>query len=121
MITYLFSGLPRPTFYAARDLAHEAGGPYRAPHRTISLAALLGDASRPGEVSYAHAGALLVEGALDWGPKLSELRRVLLAGVSRGRAFAYPAAPHVLLLTCAPSEVEAVRAVFPDLIHVVIS
>ena len=73
--------------------------PFRAPHHTATAAALLGGGSgiaRPGEVSLAHRGVLLIDELLEWPRRLLDALREPLqervVRVARARAtVAYPA------------------------------
>ena len=76
------------------------GRPFRAPHHTVSAAALLGggDPLRPGEVSLAHGGVLFIDEVLEFhwrvlGQLAAALRRGVTA-VARARERAdFPARP----------------------------
>ena len=61
--------------------------PYRAPHHTATMVALVGggtDALRPGEVSMAHAGVLFLDELGEFAPAvLDALRQPLEEGVIR--------------------------------------
>ncbi len=65
------AGLPAPTS------GEEAECPCRAPRPTVTRAALLGGGEplRPGEVSLAHGGLLLLDDLPAFGPRLLELLR----------------------------------------------
>ena len=73
--------------------------PFRAPHHTATAAALLGGGSgvaRPGEVSLAHQGVLMLDELLEWPRRLLDALRAPLqervVRVARARAtVTYPA------------------------------
>lgn len=82
--------------------------PFRAPHHTISDAALIGGGQwpRPGEVSLAHHGVLFLDEALEFRRNVLEaLREPLEAGkITVARAattITYPAS-FILVLACNP-------------------
>lgn len=73
---------------SAAGLAAEAGGfrvpPFRSPHHTSSAAALVGGGTvpRPGEVSLAHRGVLLLDEFPEFGrPAIDALREPIEDGV----------------------------------------
>lgn len=107
--------------------------PFRAPHHTISTAALVGGGRvpRPGEVSLAHRGVLFLDEVCAFAPSsLDALRQPLEEGcidVHRAMAAArFPASPLLVCAgnpcpcgflgdatrpcTCAPARAEAYRA-----------
>lgn len=80
--------------------------PFRAPHHSISAAALLGGGSgvaRPGELSLAHRGVLFLDELFEWPRGLLEaLRGPLQEGVVRvARAKATVRYPARVQLVCA--------------------
>lgn len=108
----LLGGLDVPPEGTLADAT--APAPFRAPHHTVSWAAMFGGrpltrVPRPGEVSLAHGGTLLLD---EWGlfPRSvrENLPRVLDAGrVEHHRAggfFAYPAQPALVLMIVRPGE-----------------
>lgn len=90
----------------------EAPAAFRAPHHTISTAGLIGggalhDMPRPGEVSLAHGGVLLLD---EW-PEFSRgAQSALLHTLDRGTArferpggtWAYPARPALVIAVRTP-------------------
>ncbi|QBI18963.1 ATP-binding protein [Egibacter rhizosphaerae] len=99
--------------------------PFRAPHHGTTQAALLGGGSgiaRPGEVSLAHRGALLVDELLEWPRRLLDgLREPLQEGVvrvARSRATVrYPAAFQLIAATnpCPCGSADGCRCSVQDL------
>lgn len=99
---------------AARLLDPELGAlladrPFRAPHHSVSLAGLVGggDKPRPGEVSLAHGGTLLLDEADEFRrDALESLFAALVAGKSElrryGEIWTYPAAPALVIGTVDP-------------------
>jgi magnesium chelatase family protein len=97
--------------WAFRDAREVMERPFRAPHHTVSEAGLLGggDKPRPGEVSLAHGGILLLD-------EIAEFRRAVLdslwvalrAGestiVRRGEWTRIPARPALVIGTMDASE-----------------
>jgi magnesium chelatase family protein len=81
--------------------------PFRAPHHSVSVAGLVGDASlRPGEVSLAHHGVLFLDEAPEFSRGAIEVLRTPLEDgfvrLSRARgSVVYPAAITVVL-ACNP-------------------
>lgn len=80
--------------------------PFRAPHHTISAAALFGGGSgvaRPGEISLAHRGVLFLDELFEWPRSVVEaLRQPLEDGVVRvARSKATVVYPALVQLVCA--------------------
>lgn len=100
--------------WAAPDHGQLLARPFRAPHHTVSVAGLVGGGDgkpRPGEVSFAHGGTLVLD-------QISEFRRdaleCLFKTIERGEARfdrsvrrAYPGMPMVT------SESETMTWVYP--------
>ena len=63
-----------------RPFSVVGGRPFRAPHHTVTLGAMVGDLSHPGELSLASGGTLLVDDAREW--PLATLRGVIGAWIS---------------------------------------
>ncbi len=68
---YRYAGLEAPKWW-------ERGGPFRAPHHTVSEAGMYGKVNegwiiRPGELSLAHAGVLLLDEAAEFSRRVLEL------------------------------------------------
>lgn len=97
--------------------------PFRAPHHTVSEAGLLGGGGsnglpRPGEVSLAHGGCLLLD-------EVSEFRRASLEALARvlhdgyvqivrgGLRAKFPAKPQLVVGTCRPEDLARARKMFP--------
>lgn len=91
--------------------------PFRAPHHTVSEAGLCGggDKPRPGEVSLAHGGTLLLDCLADFRrATLETLYGILEAGEVRlGRTretpIVYPARPALVIATLDPSDLASER------------
>lgn len=80
--------------------------PFRAPHHTVSAAALFGGGSgvaRPGEMSLAHRGVLFLDELFEWPRSVVEaLRQPLEEGVVRvARSRATVVYPALVQLVCA--------------------
>lgn len=92
--------LPPPTFpeasastsiHSVAGLLNPAGGlltdrPFRAPHHTASVTALIGGGRdpRPGEISLAHTGVLFLDEMVEFGRRVLEaLREPLEEGIVR--------------------------------------
>ncbi len=80
--------------------------PFRAPHHTASMVALVGGGSgslRPGEISLAHCGVLFMDELAEFAPQvLDGLRQPLEEGVVRvARANVHAALPAAFLLVAA--------------------
>lgn len=80
--------------------------PFRAPHHTVSAAALFGGGSgvaRPGEMSLAHRGVLFLDELFEWPRSVVEaLRQPLEDGVVRvARSKATVVYPALVQLVCA--------------------
>lgn len=54
--------------FLTRDVGAVVERPFRAPHHTVSARAILGVGERPGEVTLAHGGVLLLERVLEFRP-----------------------------------------------------
>ena len=95
--------------------------PFRAPHHTVSEAGLVGSRGRPGEVSLAHGGCLLLDEAHEYRKSaLETLAHVVRAGeavtyqVAAGAASPWFAArPQLIIGTCPPDQVERARKLYP--------
>lgn len=101
------------TISSAAGLGIAKGRPFRAPHHTVSAGALVGggDPVRPGEVSLAHRGVLLLD-------EINEYRRDALDSIAdalkRGTArvarreggetvtYVLPAEPAIVIAACNP-------------------
>lgn len=90
----------------------EAPAPLRAPYHTVSVAGLIGGGSlhgmpRPGEVSLAHGGVLLLD---EWTEFARGAQQALLHTLDRGTArfertggtWAYPARPALVIAVRTP-------------------
>jgi magnesium chelatase family protein len=81
--------------------------PFRAPHHTVSEAGLVGGAGRPGEVSLAHGGVLLLDELPEFRlSSLHALASTLKSGYAEqrheGAAVRYPAVPFAVVATASP-------------------
>ena len=106
----LRDALPPPTaaerraiemVYADQDMGYTGlPRPLRAPHHTVSAAAMTGSPRNPrfmGELALAHAGVLLLAELPSFMPYVvSEIARVL----AEGRSGKYPAVPAVIVASC---------------------
>lgn len=54
--------------FLTRDVGAVVERPFRAPHHTVSARAILGVGERPGEVTLAHGGVLLLDRVLEFRP-----------------------------------------------------
>ena len=129
--------LPEPSFdealaitrvHSAAGLLSQAGlvreRPFRAPHHTVTAAALIGDRQlRPGEVSLAHHGVLFLDEAPEFARNALEvLRQPLEDGcvqLARARgAVVYPAAVTLVMASnpcpCGLRGVDACRCTDHD-------
>lgn len=92
--------------------------PFRAPHHTVSEAGLLGGGicSRPGEVSLAHGGCLLLDDVAEFRrSSLEALAKVLRDGhadVGTGKRASFPAKPQLVVGTCRPEDAARARKLF---------
>jgi magnesium chelatase family protein len=106
--------------------AGELSVPLRAPHHSVSDAGLVGSRGRPGEVSLAHGGCLLLD-------EVHEFRRSALEALAyavrqgeavtgglgmggRGAGAAAPrfaATPQIIIGTCPPEHAERARKLYP--------
>jgi magnesium chelatase family protein len=92
---YSLSGLGLPAGTLVRP-------PFRAPHYSISEAALAGSAShnRPGEIALAHGGVLFLDELHEFSrPACQALVNVLRHGVDRG---GFPARPRIVAAFAPP-------------------
>ena len=100
----------------------ESGGisrarPFRAPHHTASMAAIVGDgrAAKPGEISLAHNGVLFLDEFPEFArPVLETLRQPIETGhVSVARANAHVNYPCRFLLLARPTRANAATSAMP--------
>ena len=124
------ANLPAPSLLVGEEIVttYSAAGlwqrdlrvPFRAPHHTVSEAGLLGGGShvRPGEVSLAHGGCLLLDEVAEF--RREALRQLALAVrdgevcVARSDAVVrMPAKPALIIGTCEPRDFERARALYP--------
>lgn len=122
------SALPEPSPEALRAvravwsvagvLVDHLGVAFRAPHHTVSDAGLVGSRGRPGEVSLAHGGCLLLDEVADFRRSaLQALTHAMSQGVAvtpDGQALppSFPARPQLVIGTCAPKDVKRARELF---------
>jgi magnesium chelatase family protein len=93
--------------------------PFRAPHHTVSDAGLVGSRGRPGEVSLAHGGCLLLDDAADFRRTAME---ALAHAVRAGRVLTpdgrvtppwFPSKPQIIIGTCRPADAARARKLYP--------
>lgn len=102
--------------YAGIGMAR-AYAPYRAPHHTVSAMGLLGGNKRPGEVSLAHGGILVLEDVGEFRMAIIEdLFRAVQKGYSTTQGINYPCRPQKIIMTLPPveREIERLRKTFPE-------
>lgn len=96
--TLLESAMIRSISGALEDGALDASAPFRAPHHSASMAALVGGGpkARPGEVSLSHGGVLFLDELPEFAPQVLdalreplETRRAMIARASQ--KVTYPA------------------------------
>jgi magnesium chelatase family protein len=121
-----FCGKPEETaadrsyIYRVAGLEHPGlvTSPFRAPHHTCSAAALLGGVSRgyawrPGELSLAHGGTLLLDEVTEFSRRSLELvrgvfdRGVIVLCAAGGRRLTVPARFNLIATAC-PDELDRV-------------
>lgn len=109
------------TIYSSAGLwSSDPRVPFRAPHHTVSEAGLLGGGERvrPGEVSLAHGGCLLLDEVCEFRREsLRQLARVVKDGEVRiarsSGVVRMPAKPALVVGTCEPRDFERAKAAYP--------